>query len=93
MSNDREHHDPAVAYFESSDFDPNRFMAGLVYDPPGTPSDLPVPPPLSDQDVVVVSRTYKLPLDVDAELQAAAVAQRVSVEELLRRWTRQHHAA
>lgn len=83
-----------AAYFASPEFDPDRFMAGLRYlpdNPAGEAGDLPVPPRLTEEDVVLVSR--QLPVDVDAELRAAAAAEHITVDELLRRWTRQHHAA
>jgi hypothetical protein len=86
------HADPDQAYFESPDFDPTRFMASLVYFD-DVPSDVTVPAPLTDDDVVLVRRTYQLPYDVDAGLQAAAAAQHITVEELLQRWTHDHDAA
>jgi hypothetical protein len=80
------------AYFDSPDFDPNRFLASLVPDP-HPPADVPVPPRLREGEEVPVRRTYKLPVEVDADLQAAAAARHITVEELLREWTRDHHAA
>lgn len=90
MSDEQQDGAPGDAdFFAAPDYDPDRFMTSLVYTPEA--GDLPVPPRLTDDDVVLVSR--KLPFDVDTELRAAAAAERITVEELLRRWARNHHAA
>lgn len=66
-----------------ADFDPAAFLDRLTYADPGPSAELPIPPLLTEQDDVVVRRTYDLPVGVDARLRALAAARKVSVEQLL----------
>ncbi len=67
-------------------FDPETFLAGLVFDPPGTPLDMPVPPLLGEDEQIIVHRTIDLPTATDARLRATAAAHGMTLEEYIRTW-------
>jgi hypothetical protein len=76
---------------ELENFDPDRFLASLVFDPPGAPLDMPVPPRLGDDEQIMVHRELDLPPDADARLRAAAANRGMTVEQFMREWA--EHAA
>jgi hypothetical protein len=73
------------------DLDPDELLNNLVFDPPGTPLDMPVPPVLGPDEQVMVHRTIDLPVDIDARLRAAAAARGMSLQDFVRSWA--EHAA
>jgi hypothetical protein len=70
-------------HFDSTTFDPDTFLASLVYEDDATAGALPVPPVLGADEEVLVRRTLHLQPTVDARLMAAAQARGITVEQLL----------
>jgi hypothetical protein len=70
-------------HFDSATFDPDAFLASLVYVDEDQDGALPVPPVLPDGEEVLVRRTLHLQPTLDARLKAAAEARGITVEQLL----------
>ena len=75
--------------FEAPDFDPEAFLARLVFADPGADVDLPVPPVLTEQDEIVVRHEFD-PANY-VRLRSVAAARGMSVQELVNDWAQ--HAA
>jgi hypothetical protein len=65
------------------EIDPVEFANSLVFDAPGTPLDMPVPPLLGDDEQILVHRSVELNLlpDADARLRAKAARNSMTLEE------------
>ena len=62
------------------------FMDGLTFDFDRPVSEDQVPPVLAEGEDVMVPRSFKIPVGLDADLQAISDAHGVSKSELIRRY-------